>query len=87
MKPKPRVNNVDDTSSGAATIGISATVGEQANQIHAMTQKHSIFDANYESDYDDFDDNCLAVISDSDSIRDVEPVNMHINSVKLEQKY
>ena len=25
-------------------------------------QKHSIYVANYDSDYDDFDDNCVAVI-------------------------
>ena len=34
---------------------------------------------NYDSDYDEFDDNCVAVISDSDNIREGEPVNMHIH--------
>ena len=42
MKPKPRVNNVDDTSFEAASIGTSATVGEHVNQIDAMILKHSI---------------------------------------------
>ena len=78
MKPKPRVNNVDDKYSQAATIGTSATVGEQVDQIEAMMQKYSIYDANYESVYDDFDDNCVALISDSDNIREVEPLKMHI---------
>ena len=32
-KPMPRVNNVDDTISEAATVGTSASVGEQANAI------------------------------------------------------
>ena len=34
-------------------------------------QKNSIYDANYDSGYDDFEDNCVAVISDSDNIREV----------------
>ena len=78
MKPKPRVNNVDDTSSQAAATGTSATVAEQVNKIETMMQKHSIYDANYDSDYDEFDDNRVGVISDSDSIRELEPLNMHI---------
>ena len=86
MKPKPRVNNVDDNSSQAATIGTSATVGEQVNQVEAMMQKHSIYDANYDSDYNDFDGNCVAVISDSDNIREVEPLIMHIRFGNTETK-
>ena len=78
IKPKPRVNDVDDTYSEAATISTSATVGEQVNQIEAMMHKHRICDANYDHDYDDFDDNCVAIISDSDNVREVEPVNIHI---------
>ena len=66
MKPKPRVCNVDDASLEAANIGISAAVEEQVNQIDAMTQKHSIYNGNFDSDYDDFHNNCVDVISDSD---------------------
>ena len=69
MKPKPRVNNVDDISSEAATIGTFAAMEEQGNQIDAMMQRHSIYDSNDDSNYDDIEDNCVAVISDSDSIR------------------
>ena len=69
MKPKPRLNNVDDTSLEAATMGTSATVGEQMNQVQDMMQRHCIYDANCDSAYDDFDDNCVAVISDNDDIR------------------
>ena len=47
--PKPRVNNVDDAISEAATVGTSATAGEQVNQIEKMFKKHSIYDANYDS--------------------------------------
>ena len=43
-----------------------------------MLQKHSIYDANYDSDYDDFDDNCVATISTNDNIRKVEPVIVNI---------
>ena len=78
MKTKPRVNNVDDTISEAATVGASATAGEQVNQIEKMFQKHSSFDANYDSDYDEFDDYCVAIIYDSDNIREMEPVNVKI---------
>ena len=79
MNPKPRVNKVEDASSEPATIGTSKTVEEQVNQIDAMIQKHSIYDAKYDSDYEDFEVICLAVCSDSDSLREVEPVNMHIH--------
>ena len=78
MNPKPRVSKVDDTSSEIATIGTSAPVGEQISQIENLMQRHSVYDANYDPDYDEFPDNCIAVISDSDSIREVELVNMHI---------
>ena len=77
MKPKAPVINVDDLTSEAATIGTSATVGELVNQIEALIQKHRIYDANYDSDYDDFDENCVALISDSDNVREVELVNTH----------
>ena len=77
MKPKSRINNVDDTSSEATTISTSVTAGKHVNQIERMLQRHSIYDANYDSDYDEFDDNCVAVISDFDNISEVEPVNMH----------
>ena len=87
MKPKSRVNNVDDTSSEAAIIGTSATAGEQVNQIETMLQRHSIYDVNYDSDYDEFDDNCVAVISDCENIREVEPVIMHIGIGKKEKKH
>ena len=41
-------------------------------------QRHSVYDVYFDSDYDEFDDNCVAVISNSDNIREVEPVNMLI---------
>ena len=84
MKPKPRVNNVDVTSSEAATTGTSAAVGEQVNQIETMMKINSIYDANYDYDYDHFDDNCVAVISDSDNITEVETANMRIRSRNTE---
>ena len=65
-------------ASEAATIGSSAMVEEQINQLETMMGRHSIYDANYDSDYDEFNDNCVAVISDSDNIREVEPVNLLI---------
>ena len=63
LKPKPRVHTVDETISEAATVGTSSSVGEQLNHIDRLLQKHSIYDANYDFDYDDFDDNCVATIS------------------------
>ena len=44
-------------------MGTSATVGKQVNHIDRLLQKQSIYDANYDSDYDDYDDNCVATIS------------------------
>ena len=78
FKPKPRVNNVDDSISETATVGTSATVGEQVNHIDRLLQKHSIYDANYVSDYDGYDDNCIATISINNSTREVEPVNLNV---------
>ena len=72
------MNNVDDSLSEAATVGTSATVGEQINHIYRLLQKHSIYDANYDSDYDDSDDNCFATIYISNASREVEPVNLNI---------
>ena len=43
-----------------------------------MIRKHNLYDANYDFHNDDFEENCVAVISDSDSPREVEPVNVHI---------
>ena len=59
-------------------MGTSATVGEQVNHIDRSFQKHSVYDANYDSDYDDYDDNCVATISINDNTREVEPVNLNI---------
>ena len=59
-------------------MGTSASVGEQVNHIDRLLQKHSIYDANYDSDYDDFDDKCHATISKNDNIRELEPVNVNI---------
>ena len=46
LKPKPRVNNVDDTISEAAKVGTSASLVEQFNHIDRLLQKHSIFNSN-----------------------------------------
>ena len=78
IKPKPRVNYVDDSISEAATVGTSVTAADRVNNIHKLLQQQSIYDANYDSDYDDFDDNCLAAISIQNNVREVEPVNLEI---------
>ena len=77
-KPKPRVNNVYNSISEAATVGTSTTAAEQVNHIDRLLQKQGIYDANYDSDYDDYDDNCVAMISINNDIREVEPVNLDI---------
>ena len=59
-------------------MGTSATVGEQVNHIDRLLQEHSIYDANYDSDYDDYDDNCVAKISINNNTREVEPVNLNL---------
>ena len=86
MKPKPRFNNVDETTSEAGTVGASATAGEQVNQIETIFQNNSIYDAIYDFDYDEFDDNCVAIISDTDNIRRVKPVNLNLCIGKTETK-
>ena len=59
-------------------VGTSATAKEQLNQIDSMLKQQNVHDSNYDSDYGDLDENCVAVISDSDSLREVETVNMQI---------
>ena len=86
IKPEPRVNNVDDSSSDAATVGTSATVGEQVNHINRLLQKHSIYEGNYDSDYDNYDDNCVATISIKNNTREVEPVHLNICTGKTSAK-
>ena len=78
IKPKPRVNYVDDSVSEAATVGTSATAADQVNNINRLLQQQSIYDANYDSDYDDCDDNCVAAISIQNNVREVETVNLEI---------
>ena len=78
-KLKPRVNYVDDSVSEVATVGTSATAAEQVNNINRLLQQQSIYDANYDSDYDDYDDNCVAEISNQNDTREVEPVNLDIS--------
>ena len=78
FQPKPRVNNVEDSISETAIVGFSATVGEQVNHIDRLLQKHSIYNANYDSDYDDYDENCVATISIKNNTREVDSVNLNI---------
>ena len=77
-KPKHRVNNVADSVSEAATVGTSTTVAEQVNNIDRLLKQQSIYDANYDSDYDDYNDNCVATMSVKSDTREVEPVNLDI---------
>ena len=77
-KPKPRVNYVDDSVSEAATVGTSTTAAVQVNNISKFLQQKSIYDANYDSDYDEYNDNCVAAISIKTDTREVEPVNLVI---------
>ena len=77
-KPRSRVNYVDDSISEAATVGTTTSVTEQVNNISKLLQQKSIYDANYDSDYDDYDDNCVAAISYNTDTREVEPVNLDI---------
>ena len=78
IKPKARVNYVDDSISEAASVGTSATAADQINNVNKLLQQQSIYDAHYDSDYDDFDDNCVAAISIQNNVREVEPVNLKI---------
>ena len=75
-KPKPRVNNVD--VSEAATVGTSTKAAEQVNNIDRLLKQQSIYDTNYDSEYDVYNDNCVATISVKSDNREVEPVNLDI---------
>ena len=59
-------------------MGTSTTAAEQVNNIDRLLQQQSIYDANYDSDYDDYNDNCVATISVKSDTREVEPVNLDI---------
>ena len=70
--------NVDDSVSELATVSTSAIVLEQINNIDRLLQYHSIYAANYDSDYDDYNDNCVATIAYKIETRELEPVNLDI---------
>ena len=78
IKPKPRVNYVDDSVSEAATLGTSATAADQVNNINRLLQQQTIYDTNYDSDYDDYEDNCVAAIPIQNNVIEVEPENLEI---------
>ena len=59
-------------------VGTSARVGEQVNHTDRLLQKHSIYDSNYDSSYDDYDEICVATISVNNNTREVEPVILTI---------
>ena len=77
-KPKPSVNNLDDSVSEVVTVGTSTTAAEQVSNIDRLLKQQSIYDANYDSDYDDYNDICVARISVNSDTREVEPVNLNI---------
>ena len=70
------MNNVDDSVSEAGTVGTSATAAEQVNNIERLLQEQGIYDENYDSDYDDYDDIYVATILIKSDTREVEPVNL-----------
>ena len=53
-------------------------MAEQFNKINRLLQQQSIYAPNSDSDYDDYDDNCVAAISILNDAREVEPVNLDI---------
>ena len=59
-------------------MGTSATAAEQVNNIDRLLQQQSIYDANYDSDYDDYNDKCVAMISVKSDTREVETVKLDI---------
>ena len=67
-------------------VRTSSTVEEQVNQVDPILGKPNICDSNYDSDDDNFDGNCVAVISDSNSLRELEAVNMQILFGNVENK-
>ena len=85
--PKPRVNNVDDSVSEAATVGTSTTAVEYVINIDRLLKQQSIYNANYDLDYDDYNDNCVATISIKSDTREVEPVNLDICIGNTRQKH
>ena len=52
-----------------------------------MQSKNNIYDANYDSDYDDLENNCVAVITHDHKFREVEPVNVQVHFGKIETKH
>ena len=67
-------------------MGTSATFREQVSHIDRLLQKQSISDANYDLDYDDYDDNCVATISINNDTREVKPVKLDIGIGKTSTK-
>ena len=71
MNPEPRINNVEDVKSDAATMGTLPSADKQVNQLDNLPRKHKIYNENYDSDYDEIEDNYVAIITDDHNFRDV----------------
>ena len=67
-------------------MGTSATAAEQVNNIDRLLLQHISYDANYDFDYDDYNDNCVATIAYKSETREVEPVNLDICVKNTETK-
>ena len=59
-------------------MGTSTTAAEQVNNTDRLLKQQSIYDAKYDSDYDDYNDNSVATISVKSDTREVKPVNLDI---------
>ena len=70
MKQKRVVNKVWCARSEAALVVISPSVDDQFNQIDDIKKQHNNPDANYDSNYNQSEDNCVAVISDNRNLRE-----------------
>ena len=67
-------------------MGTSATVAEQVNNIDRLLKQQSIYDAKYNSDYDDYNDNFVTTTSIKSDTREVEPVTLDICVVNTKTK-
>ena len=67
-------------------MGTSTTAAEQVNNIDRLLKQQSLYDATYDSDYDGYNDNCVATISVKSDNREMELVNLDICVVNMTTK-
>ena len=72
-KPKPSITMSRITTSEASTV--RTVKKNRVNRIETMPRQNNIGNVKWDSDYDETEDSCVPLVSNSQSLKEVEPVS------------